>query len=98
MDHLGFVEAVDGLGEGIVVAVPDAADRGLDACLGKPLGILDREILHTAIAVVDQTAASDWAALMQRLLQRIQHEAGVSRTGDAPAEMRRAKASMTNAT
>ncbi len=24
MDHLGFVEAVDGLGEGVVVAVPDS--------------------------------------------------------------------------
>jgi hypothetical protein len=45
MDHLGFVEAVDGLGEGIVVAVADAADRGLDACLSKPLGILDRDVL-----------------------------------------------------
>jgi hypothetical protein len=35
MDHLGFVKAVDGLGEGIVVAVADAADGGLDACLSK---------------------------------------------------------------
>jgi hypothetical protein len=41
MDHLGFVEAVDGFGESIVVAVTDAADRGLDARRGKPLGILD---------------------------------------------------------
>src|SRR4051812_11552534 len=48
MDHLGFIEAVDGFGEGIVVAVTDAADRRLDARRGKPLGILDREILHTA--------------------------------------------------
>jgi hypothetical protein len=45
MDHLGFVEAVDGFGEGIVVAVTDAADRGLDTRLGKPLGILDRDVL-----------------------------------------------------
>src|SRR4051812_30624020 len=45
MDHLGFVEAVDGLGEGIVVAVTDIANRRLDACPGKPLGILDRDVL-----------------------------------------------------
>ena len=45
MDHLGFVEAVDGFGEGIIVAVTDAADRRLDACRGKPLGILDRDVL-----------------------------------------------------
>src|SRR3954447_25561655 len=52
MDDLGFVEAVDGFGEGIVVAVPDAADRRLDARRGKPLGILDRDVLHTADALL----------------------------------------------
>ena len=57
MDHLGFVEAVDGFGEGIVPrvravrgprtgsAVPDAANRRLDARLGKPLGVFDRDVL-----------------------------------------------------
>src|SRR3954462_15616368 len=44
MDHLGFVETVDGFGEGIVVAVPDAADRRLDTRLGEPLGIFNREV------------------------------------------------------
>jgi IS30 family transposase len=42
--------------------------------------------LHTAIAVVDEAAAANRPSLMQRLLQRIQHEAGVSRAGDAPAD------------
>src|SRR5215208_3870517 len=45
MDHLGFVEAVDGFGEGIVVAVPDAPDRRLNPGLGKPLSVLDRDVL-----------------------------------------------------
>ena len=40
IDHLGFVEDGDGVGAGVVVAVTDAADRRLDAHLGKPLGIL----------------------------------------------------------
>src|SRR3954447_6633482 len=44
MDHLGFVEAVDGFGEGIVVAVTDAANRRLDARRGKPLSILDGDV------------------------------------------------------
>jgi hypothetical protein len=26
LDHLGFIEAVDRLGEGIVIRIPDAAD------------------------------------------------------------------------
>src|ERR1051325_6418801 len=102
MDHLGFVKAIDGLGERFVVAVADAADRGLNACLGKPLGILDGEVLHTTIAVVDEAAAANRPSLMQRLLQRIQHEAGVSRAGAGgetrQPTMRRAKASMTKAT
>ena len=34
VDDLGFVEAVDGLGQGIGVAIADATDRRLDAGLG----------------------------------------------------------------
>src|SRR3954470_7043978 len=86
MDHLGFVEAVDGFGEGIVVAVTDAADRRLAPCLGKPLGILDRDVLHTAITVVDEAAAPDGPGLLQGLPQRVQHEAGMSGAGDTPAD------------
>src|SRR3954453_8434554 len=107
MDQLGFVEAVDGFGEGVVVAVTDAANRRLDARRGKPLGILDRDVLHTA--VMDEAAAPDGPALVQGLLQCIQYQAGVSRAGDTPAracpragEARpvgyAAKASMMNAT
>src|SRR4051812_26258415 len=65
MDHLGFVEAVDGFGEGIVVAVTDAANRRLDARRGKPLGIFDRDVLHPAVAVMDEAAAPDGPALVQ---------------------------------
>ena len=45
MDDLGFVEAVDCLGESIVVGIADAANRRLDAGLGEALGILDRDVL-----------------------------------------------------
>ncbi len=67
-------------------AVTDAADRRLDPCLGKPLGILDRDVLHTAIAVMDEAAAPDGPARVQGLLQCVQHEAGVRRAGDTPAD------------
>jgi hypothetical protein len=86
VDYLGFVEAVEGLGQGIVVAVAGAADRGLDARLGKPLGILDRNVLHTAIAVVDEAATPDRPALVQGLLQCVQHKAGVSGARDTPTD------------
>jgi len=36
--------------------------------------------------VVDEAGAADGPALVQGLLQRVQHEAGVSRTRDTPAD------------
>ena len=45
MDHLGFEQDVDGLGEGTAVAVANAADRGLDASLGEPVRVAQREVL-----------------------------------------------------
>jgi len=44
-DHLGFVEAVDALRQGVVIAVADAADRGLNTCLGKTFGVADADVL-----------------------------------------------------
>ena len=48
MDHLGFVEAVDRLGEGVVVGISNAADGGLDAGFGQALGVADADILVSA--------------------------------------------------
>src|SRR3954447_13005219 len=42
--------------------------------------------LHTAITVMDEAAAPDGPALVQSLPQRVQHEAGVRRAGDTPAD------------
>jgi hypothetical protein len=36
-DHLGLEQAVDGLGESVVVAVADTADRGFDTSLDEPV-------------------------------------------------------------
>jgi len=41
-DDLGLVQAVDGLGECVVVRVADAADRALEASGSEPLGVADR--------------------------------------------------------
>src|SRR3954454_22105678 len=45
MDELGLVEAIDRLGESVVVGIADAANRRLDACPRQALGILDRDVL-----------------------------------------------------
>jgi len=73
MDDLGLVEAVDGLGQGVVIAVADTADRRLDAGLGEALRVLDRQVLAAAIAVMDEAAAV-WPAFVNRLFQGIQDE------------------------
>jgi hypothetical protein len=56
-DDLGFVESVDRLGERIVVAVADAADRWFDARVFQALDVFYGEILASAIRVMDEAAA-----------------------------------------
>lgn len=51
MDDLGLVKPVDGLGEGVVIAVANAADRGFDSGFSQALRIFDRDVLAAAIAV-----------------------------------------------
>ena len=43
--QLGFVQAVDRLGQGVVIGAADRPDRGLDARLGEPLAEPDRRVL-----------------------------------------------------
>jgi hypothetical protein len=62
MDHFGLIEAVYGLGQGIIT-ITDAADGGLDLGLRQAFGVLDRDILGSAIGVVDEAAAMLWAPL-----------------------------------
>ena len=86
MDHLGLVEAVDCLGEGVVVGVADAADGRLDPGLGKPLGVFDRQILAAAVAVMDEAALMSRPAVMNGLFEGIEDEAGMGRPADPPAD------------
>ena len=85
MDDLGLVKAVDRLGQSVVVAVADAADRGLDPGLGEALGVLDGHVLRPAIAMMDEAAPMGWPAIVKRLLQGIEDEAGMSRPAGPPA-------------
>src|SRR3984957_9124316 len=80
-----LVETVDGFGEGIVVGIPDAADRRLYACFSQALGVFDRDVLTASVAMVHEPAAMDRPPIMQGLLQRVEYEAGVCRARDPPA-------------
>ena len=43
MDDFGLEEAIDRLGQGDVATVANAARRGLNARLGQPYGVFDRQ-------------------------------------------------------
>ncbi|GAB5378315.1 MAG: hypothetical protein AcusKO_47770 [Acuticoccus sp.] len=87
MNDFGLVEAVDCLGESVVVAVADAADGGLDTSLGQALGVANADVLRAqAIRMVHQAGAMNRPSLMQRLLQSVQHEAGMSGPAHPPAD------------
>ena len=85
MNDFCFVEPVDRLSEGVVVAVADAANGRYEAGFGQALGVFDRDVLHAAIGVMDQPAA-DRATIVQSLFQGVQHEACVCGPADAPAD------------
>ena len=85
VDHLGLVKAVDRFGQGVVIAVADAAHRRLDASLRQALGILYGHVLTPSVRLMNEPAAGR-SPLVQPLLERVQHEAGVGRTAHPPAD------------
>ena len=85
MDDLGLVEAVDHLGQGVVVAVPDTADRWLDPSFGKALGVLDGHVLRPAVAMMNEAAPMGRPAIMKCLLQG-EHEVGMRRSAGPPTD------------
>ena len=82
MNQLGFVETVYSFSEGVVVGLPDAADRWFNACFSQTLGIANGKILPAAIAVMNQSAFLDGPSIMQDLFQRIENKVSFGRPGD----------------
>ena len=76
VDDFGLVKAIDRLGQSVVIAIADAADRWFDPGFGKPFGATDREILVGAIGVRDEAAAAGRPPRLECLLQGIQDKAG----------------------
>ena len=89
MDDFGFVETVDRFGEGVVVRVADAADGRFDSGFGETLGVLDRNILDAAIAVMDEAGAAG-PSVMERLFEGVQDEVRMRRPAGSPADDPRA--------
>lgn len=75
----------------IIVIDSDQGESGASASwregagFSEAFGVLDGHVLRSAIAVMDKAALMNGASIVDSLLQRIQHKAGVRRPADAPA-------------
>ncbi len=83
-DDLGFVEAVDRLGERVVVRVAVTSDSAFDARFGEAFGVTEGDILNAAIAVMDEPV--DVVASAERLFERVECEVGSQRWRHAPTD------------
>lgn len=84
MNHFGLEQADDGLRERVVVRAAAAVNRGGDAGRQHPLRLANREILHTAIAVMHEPrlALAIAEAFTVGLLQCIERQVAPQRGGD----------------
>ena len=85
MDQFSLEEAIDRLGERIVIVVSDAADRRFDASIQQALGVANADILNPAIGMMYQAAAALRAPLAESLFESVEHKGGVRRARNAPA-------------
>ena len=86
MNDLGFVEAIDRLSQRIVVRVADAAYGRFDPGFSETLGVLDRNLLGSAITVMNKAAAAGRPSVMKRLFEGVQDEVGVRCPAGSPAD------------
>src|SRR5471032_3130172 len=80
-----LVQAVDGLGQRVIIAVALTAHRGLNAGLRQTLAVADGNVLRAPVAMMNQGVVTLGLAGVQRLLQGIKDEVGAHRTADTPA-------------
>src|SRR5262245_66608508 len=86
VNHLRLEEADDRLSESIVVRITATPDRWRDTSFRQPIAVAHRNVLGAPIAVMDQAAGAGAAAVVNGLLQRIEHEVGRQRRRHAPPD------------
>ncbi len=86
VNDLGLVEAVDALGQGVVVAVADGRRLAARCRFGRGARCSGWRRTGCPVAVMHETAAIQRAPLVQRLFQRIWHEARLRRSRYAPTD------------
>lgn len=69
---------IDGVDHCIVIAVADAAYRGLNVSFNQTFDVFDLDILAGTVTVTDQAATMSWPTVMASLLQRIENGTGIA--------------------
>ena len=80
--EFAFVELVEGFGGGVVVGGTHGSGGGLDPLLDESSGIVDGQVLRSAVAVVHhplQVRAPAFLARLDRVFQGAKHEVGAPR-------------------
>jgi hypothetical protein len=85
-DHLRLEEPDHGLRQGVVVGIPLATHRRLDPGLGQPLGVANRQVLHSAVAVVNRTLPFTERPVVERLLKGVRRKVAPQRARNAPSD------------
>src|SRR5690554_137112 len=84
MNHFCLIESIDGLCQRVVITVTDASHGGLNASLGEPLSVADRQVLYASIAVMHQVLGG--LALAKGLFECVECQIRLKRRGDSPAD------------
>ena len=76
VDQLPLVEPVERLGEAVVIAVALRSDRRDDVVDGEPVGVANRQVLDSAIAVMHEPReiVASALALPDRHLERVDRQ------------------------
>lgn len=53
VESLGFEQANDAFGQGVVVGIPDGANGRVDASFAQAVGVFDRQVLRSAVRMMD---------------------------------------------
>ena len=86
VNDLSFIEAIDGLCQGVVIAVTDTPHRRFDTGFSEAFRLANGQILRATIAVVNQPHCLRGAPIMDSLFQSIEHKARMGRCADTPAD------------
>lgn len=83
MNALRFIEPDDAFGQSVVVRVAGGADRSFYADVLKSFGVANRQVLRTAVTVVEQSALC--SSRKKHLPQCVQHQVGGHASSRSPA-------------